>query len=173
MVNATNHREGVLIDLDIAARVDACGNPIDGHLPPAGTLQFRAWELVSPDRPLKAYYRHDLESFLYVLLWIQSRSPEANLSPDKVFDFGFQGTWERTQTRKEGFIIGYRNSWNKLPEMPLRVEWLEPLRSLFGKASDAESLAFRNARKGEGEPLDDETMGGHLTYCNFRQLLEA
>ena len=48
MVDASNPAQGVLIDLDFAARVAEDGGPLDGEtFPPAGTLNFRAYDLLT------------------------------------------------------------------------------------------------------------------------------
>lgn len=47
-VKVTNLSVGVLIELDIADRVKKGGSPLAGKtLPPAGTLQFCAFELIA------------------------------------------------------------------------------------------------------------------------------
>lgn len=177
MVDASNPTQGVLIDLDFAVRVAQHGDPLDGGtFPPAGTLIFRAFDLITPDKPLKAYYRHDLESFLYTLLWIQTHyldgkkydHPEANH-----FDFNFNGTWNTTQGRREGFLIsGYIRHGSQLPLTSLRDHWLTPLRRLFGDALIAESRAFVSQRQGKGVPLDRETFGGRISYETFIEILQ-
>ena len=120
-----NLSQGVLIDLDFAARVAGNGNPPDGEIfPPAGTINFRAVDLLTPHKPVKAYYRHDLESFFYTLLWIQMhyvdgtklKQPWTNFC-----DFDFNGSWDATLHRKEGFLLnGCRPSGYQLPPTPLR-----------------------------------------------------
>src|ERR1700733_15326931 len=146
MVDASEPTQGVLIDLDFAARVGAHGDPLEGEtFPHAGTLQFRAFELVTLENPLKAYYRHDLESFFYALLWIQNHykdgkrfdSPEA-----RDFDFDFNRSWESTQRNKRGFLRSFRFHGSELPPTSLRDEWLTPMWHLFGKALGADTDAF-------------------------------
>jgi len=169
MVDASKPTQGVLIDLDFAARVDARGNPTEGEtFPDAGTLQFRAFELVTLEKPPKAYYRHDLESFFYTLLWIQSHymdgrridSPEASR-----YDFDFNGSWESTQSRKRGFLSCFNRRGSELMPTSLRDEWLTPMRHLFGEA-------VISHQEGRGEPLDQETFGGRVTYETFTNILE-
>jgi hypothetical protein len=178
MVNPSEPTQGVLIDLDFAVRVAQHGDPLDGEtlFPHAGTLIFRAFDLLKPDKPLKAYYRHDLESFLYTLLWIQTHyldgkkfdHPEVNR-----FNFKFDGTWDGTQGQKEGFLLnGCFRYGSQLPLTSLRDPWLAPLRCLFGEALMAESDAFALHRKKKGVPLDRETFGGRITYETFITILQ-
>ena len=65
MVDAANPGVGVLIDLDLAARVDTLRESSE-H---AGTLPFMAIDLLPESPPIKRYYRHDLESFFWVIVW--------------------------------------------------------------------------------------------------------
>lgn len=175
MVDASDPSQGVLIDLDFAARVGEHGNPSDGEtFPPAGTVNFRAFDLLTPEKPLKAYYRHDLESFLYTLLWIQMHyrdGKKLNNPVSKSFDFHFDTTWGVTKSRKRGFLLGGCYDDDQLPPTSLRDEWLMPLRRLFGEALDAETNAFVSHRDGEGALLDRDTFGGRITYETFAEIL--
>jgi serine/threonine protein kinase len=58
--------KGFLIDLDMASMADSETN--SGALYRTGTQEFIAIEILS--RSARHTYRHDLESFFYVLLWI-------------------------------------------------------------------------------------------------------
>jgi serine/threonine protein kinase len=58
--------KGFLIDLDMASMADSETN--SGALYRTGTLEFIAIGIL--DRTERHTYRHDLESFFYVLLWI-------------------------------------------------------------------------------------------------------
>jgi hypothetical protein len=176
MVDLSNPSQGVLIDLDFAARVAGHGDPPDGEIfPPAGTVNFRAFDLLTPNKPLKAYYRHDLESFFYTLLWIQMHyadGKELEQPWTKSFDFGFNGTWDATLGRKKGFLLGgCRPSGYQLPPTPLRDQWLAPMRRFFGEAIRADTNARVSHRQEEGALLDRDTFGGHITYDTFAEIL--
>jgi hypothetical protein len=58
--------KGFLIDLDMASKADSESN--SGAFHRTGTREFMAIEVVG--RTARHTYRHDLESFFYVLLWI-------------------------------------------------------------------------------------------------------
>ena len=174
MVDASDPAQGVLIDLDFAARVTEHGDPLDGEtFPPAGTLNFRAYDLLTPNKPLKAYYRHDLESFFYTLLWIQLHyvdGKEIHHPRAKSFEFNFNGSWSPTQGQKEGFLLGgYFPSGYQLPPTSLRDNWITPMRYLLGEALVAESESHR---EGKGALLDQATFGGRVTYETFAQILQ-
>ena len=173
MVDASVPTQGVLIDLDFAVRVAQHGNPIDGEtFPRAGTLIFRAFDLLTPDNPLKAYYRHDLESFFYTLLWIQMHYVDGkkHVHPDaNSFDFNFDVTWGSTRGQKVGFLLGSCHmDGYQLPLTSLRDEWLTPMHRMFGEALRAR----RNfTREGKGAALDQETFGGRITYEAFENVI--
>jgi serine/threonine protein kinase len=66
MVDTSNPAQGILIDLDFAARVAEHGDPLDGEtFPPAGTLNFHAYDLLTPNKPLKAYYPQQAVMLIY------------------------------------------------------------------------------------------------------------
>ena len=176
MVDLSDPSQGVLIDLDFAARVAGHGNPLDGEtFPPAGTVNFRAFDLLTPDTPLRAYYRHDLESFFYTLLWIQMHYVEGKKLEQpwtKSFDFGFDGTWDGTMCQKEGFLLGgCRPTVHRLPPTSLRDQWLVPMRRLFGEAIRADIKASASHQQGGDALLDQDTFGGRITYDTFVEIL--
>jgi serine/threonine protein kinase len=169
MVNASNPQEGVLIDFDLAVRVDNNGDPMDGDdLPPAGTLVFRAGDLVTKDIPKKAYYRHDLESFFFVLMWIEAHYKNGRLMPEpdtRFINLDFFDSWKTTQDVRLGFF--YDKS-EMIPACSLRDEWLVPLHQLFREAW----IARRSAMWLEEEPLDPQTLGHRLVYERFKSVLD-
>ncbi|TRM60810.1 hypothetical protein BD626DRAFT_406906, partial [Schizophyllum amplum] len=62
-------RKGLLIDLDYAAFIDEKRDRTAvAHR--TGTLPFMAWEILKMGDEIPHEPRHDLESFLYVLVWI-------------------------------------------------------------------------------------------------------
>ena len=176
MVDASEPAQGVLIDLDFAVRVAQHGNPVDGEtFPPAGTLIFRAFDLLTPDNPLKAYYRHDLESFFYTLLWIQLHyvNGKKYVHPDaNSYDFNFDATWSSTRARKLGFLLGscYIDGY-RLPFTSLRDQWLTPMHRMFGEALEARNSPTILPGEGEGAALDQETFGGRITYEAFENVI--
>ncbi|TFK20270.1 hypothetical protein FA15DRAFT_137167 [Coprinopsis marcescibilis] len=60
--------KGVLNDWDMGALLSDEPKPSEKHL--AGTIPFMAYELLSSNNlPSAHFLRHDLESFLYILMW--------------------------------------------------------------------------------------------------------
>ena len=176
MVDASEPARGVLIDLDFAVQVAQHGNPVDAEtFPPAGTLIFRAFDLLTPDNPLKAYYRHDLESFFYTLFWIQMHyvNGKKHVHPDaNSFDFNFDATWRSTRAGKVGFLLGscYIDGY-RLPLTSLRDQWLTPMHRMFGEALEARNSPTILPGEGEGAALDQETFGGRITYEAFENVI--
>jgi hypothetical protein len=62
-------RIGIVADWDLASLIDDQGEVIVSHTQHrTGTIPFMSKELLTSDPPLHKYW-HDLESFLYILLW--------------------------------------------------------------------------------------------------------
>jgi hypothetical protein len=62
-------RIGIVADWDLASLIDDQGEVIVSHTQQrTGTIPFMSRKLLTPDPPLHKYW-HDLESFLYILLW--------------------------------------------------------------------------------------------------------
>ncbi|KKZ61580.1 hypothetical protein EMCG_00563 [[Emmonsia] crescens] len=75
---STNGYSGMLIDLDLAKELNGGGT---GARHQTGTMEFMAIEVL---RNIDHTYRHDLESFFYVLVWQCARN-----------------SWERSSFRKD------------------------------------------------------------------------
>ena len=161
MVDAANHRRGVLIDLDIAARVRDGDQILHPVLPHAGTLGFRGIALLMEGThyPTRAVYRDELESFYYALLYIQIHYRDGRRLP--IHDE--TGWWSMFRGKVAG--VGMRKLGGldrPIPECPLR-DWLLGLQNLFFDA-----YVLRKFDKGVNRPIvDDATLGGRITYDNF------
>jgi serine/threonine protein kinase len=59
--------KGFLIDLDLAKVI---GSDSSGSVHRTGTMEFMAIEMLQVETNVPHSYRHDLESFFYVLIWI-------------------------------------------------------------------------------------------------------
>lgn len=164
MVDATNHHRGVLIDLDIAARIKVDrGQPLRPILPHAGTLEFRAYAVLSEGThyPTRLAYRDELESFYYVLLYIQLHYRDGRRLP-----IHEQTRWGIIHHGDIGGLSERKlGSLNRpIPECPLR-DWLLGLQKLFYEGLIEQRHRYHEA--GKRRKLDDETRGGVLTYHNF------
>jgi hypothetical protein len=89
--NATGSIEGVLIDFDLASHCDFYGNAIEtSPKERTRTTPFLATDLLTEMPPVHCY-RHDLESFLYALVWICTRYHEGRLVNTRELDCGVMG----------------------------------------------------------------------------------
>lgn len=148
MVDVNDHRRGILIDLDVAARI----RDGDVHLYPvltyAGTLPFRGIDLLREGThyPTRAMYRDDLESFFYVLLYIQKyyRNGQRLPAHDTL-------GWSNLRQLDIQDLASQKRAWLRsatIPDSPLAAEWLVPLHTLFENAYNARGELFRsNLRK--------------------------
>lgn len=165
MVDANNHKRGILIDLDIAARTRDGNNRFEPTLTHAGTLGFRSIDLLRTDThyPTRAMYRDDLESFYYVLFFIARyyrdgvRLPIHNHVGWWDERWGIKGIADvkrglQTEPNGEG-----------LPDSPLSDSWLRPLRHLFRTGY------LQNRRQWRDQ--EEQTMGGHVTFHSFFSII--
>jgi hypothetical protein len=179
MVLPDEPTQGVLIDLDIAARVDEKGAPLDNFpLPYSGTIGFRAVDLIKPDAPTQSFYRHDLESFFYTLVWIaQSRT---DISPEVRHSTWFGGrTWDELEGCKFGFLA-QRDTDNGLPKVDGMTHVLRRLRTIFARGlrarrnwADDNLLNKLRGGGGIGGTFDETTLGGMVTFERFMDVLDS
>ena len=93
--------KGTLIDLDLAEEVGSSPSRLQTR---TGTLQFMAIEVL--EGKVSHTYRHDLESFLYVLIWLCARrgwviSGNANERPEiDLLSMWYAGPFEDIARRK-------------------------------------------------------------------------
>lgn len=160
MVDAEDPSVGVLIDLDLAVRLKDAESQAPFRPVPAGTLAFRAIDVLEQGEFAHTlYYRHDLESFFYTLVWILTYHTQgfSRARADLI-------RWHDSSTlvisdRKRGFLISPNFT---LPEGPLKPVWLLKLAKLFDDGyKQIESVP----------PADMTTMGGLITYETFMAIL--
>lgn len=164
----THGPKGVLINLDIAGKVQDDGQDPSGQ-PINDTLPFMAIEVL---RNMDHTYRHDLESFFYVLLWMCARQSWHN---------GFSGKDE--QTPGKSFLDRWENgnlkniALNKRGDMSSQ-DTLGDLMDQFPKSLDpVKPLCFR-FRKILFAPYDQKgrmllgTPGGNPDQL-YRPIIEA
>ena len=174
MVDTRDPSRGVLVDLDIAARIRDGERWLDPVLPHAGTLGYRAIDLLKTNthHPTIALYRHDLESFFYVLAYITSlfRDGERLPIPNE-----FQSWWdsdlEGNAGLKRGFLVSL---WGADDPHPLVADWVDPLRIMFWKAYRHRSEYQVGRRRGtvpEWTQEQEESFDGMITFEGFMALL--
>lgn len=162
MVEAARPTVGVLIDLDLAAQNQMYGTNVPIPAKRIGTVPFLATELLNPSLPFQHLYRHDLESFVYVLAWILSNYADGEAIDTDELRGWYHGPLEQMAAAKRGFLLA--SDQMKTAQFPeLQVAWLTPLvRQLM--------LGYSAQKDLEG---DDETLGGHVTYDAINGILQS
>ncbi|MCJ1360430.1 MAG: hypothetical protein MMC33_010435 [Icmadophila ericetorum] len=119
---------GMLIDMDLAKEV---GSARSGARHQTGTMQFMAIEVL---RKVAHTYRHDLESFFYVLLWICARRTwergfECRVSynhESSVLNDWYKGSFDQIAQAKQGYM--YVDGFEKIMnEVPPSFDCIKPL----------------------------------------------
>ncbi|KAF8338021.1 uncharacterized protein EI90DRAFT_3041335 [Cantharellus anzutake] len=160
---------GYLIDLDRAERVmdvETKTMLTRNPCPPVGTKAFLSIELCT-DKPVLHLYRHDLESFFYVLAWLLSRYRDGKRTNSQAFSEWGTGDWDTVKKQKQSMF----SSEYKYPEdVPswATARWLIPLGKLFEAGYAAKEKAVN---EGTLADFDDETLGGHVTFDGFNAVL--
>ncbi|THU98859.1 hypothetical protein K435DRAFT_752501 [Dendrothele bispora CBS 962.96] len=166
--------KGVLNDWDLSSKINETGNvPTSDAKHRTGTLPFLALDLLRT-KPEHHLYRHDLESFLYVLLWAglhYGLDGKRNPYPNKAVQGWMSSDFTAAIAHKS--LLAFTWKINQLldaftPEFkPLAETWGRPLLNLF-------KTAYRDKDDNEGdESWDKETMGGHLTFEKFMEALKS
>ncbi|KAI9776690.1 MAG: hypothetical protein M1839_009417 [Geoglossum umbratile] len=122
---------GILIDLDLAKEL---GSGPSGARHRTGTMEFMAIEVLKR----KAHtYRHDLESFFYVFLWViirYGRKADKKLPETSRLRHWYAGSYEDIADMKQGHMSVFEDITAEFPPMFEDVKGLaEELRDiLFG-----------------------------------------
>lgn len=163
MVDAKDHSIGVLIDLDLAVQLNNGEQKLPIGSPLGGTLPFRAIQvLLQRNRIRELYYRHDLESFFYALVWILTYYPLDFSRP-----VGDLQLWYNTDLFSIGNIkrsqLTEMRSGANLPDGPLKAQWLQKLAAWFDNG-------FKRMERGDA--VNRETCEGLVTYDGFMSILD-
>jgi hypothetical protein len=104
MVSVKEPWVGVLIDLDLARDLQATDQQGASSLHRTGTLPFMALDLLHDDSDYPHYHRHDLESFVYVLVWIAGRYEDGREVDKTLFNRWCEDDWASISHDKLGFL---------------------------------------------------------------------
>ncbi|KAA1476852.1 hypothetical protein DENSPDRAFT_843973 [Dentipellis sp. KUC8613] len=166
------HASGVLNDWDLGEVVPA--NQED-HIATSrhrtGTLPFMVMELLSEDPPVHIY-RHDLESFFWILMWaalhLELDGKERPINP--LVDPWTQGSWDMMASAKQQVIgskfLEYISAITPAFQ-PLVDEWIWPLRRLFSSYDEA-----RQARERRALEVLDPSLSG-TTNRKITEIMEG
>jgi hypothetical protein len=166
--------KGIVNDWDMASHLDATGEvPTSTARHRTGTIPFMASDLLDNDPP-PHLYRHDLESFFYILVWaavhfdIQNRTRLPTHAALKRWD---DDSLDSARTAKGELFLSYRAA-SKHVFCHVRNEfsdvldnWILPLWDLF--LGGIQSIP----RPGHTGPYDDDTLGGRITFHSFMAAL--
>lgn len=170
---------GIVNDYDNAVILDQDGNP---QAPPSthrtGTIPFMALDLLAPEPPARHLYRHDLESFFYVLVWTAVFFPREgrNSASAAKLDRWCNGN------AKQRFDAKYTDVMD--PRMIERLKFTDSFRALVDVAGDLHGLVcfghtalIRSQlpkamleRLGD-KAIDSATLGGNITFKQFDEAL--
>ncbi|KAF8877251.1 hypothetical protein CPB84DRAFT_1852740 [Gymnopilus junonius] len=162
---------GVLNDFDMAVEVNA-----KGRSPPIGaghrtaTLPFMAVDLLGNNMGSGPHlYRHDLESFFYILVWAavhyDLKHKRRTETPEK---FQKWLTHENAYAEKKAFLFSSIDADSKIygcvasEFKDVWDEWVIPLQKLFRRA-----FYYELERKESEEGYDYETIDGKITFEGF------
>lgn len=160
MVDNDDHSIGVLIDLDLAVRLKDGDKTLPFKPAPGGTFPFRAIDILEKGEPVETlFYRHDLESFLYTLIWILSYYPDDSSRRVQWSDW-YKGSPESIARLKTGLLASGARG---VPAGPLTTSWVPRLARLF-----RDGLRFFAMNP----VADAETLGGQVTFASFMSILE-
>ncbi|KAJ6459433.1 hypothetical protein C8R47DRAFT_1226574 [Mycena vitilis] len=152
---------GVLNDYDLAEFYKSEPQPPSSKQR-TGTKPYMAIDLLVRDPP-KHEYRHDLESFLYVLVFLTCETGRSDL--DTWNDLGMDGL------RKDKELAIQHGFPPNFSEFAIFAGWVWRLSSMFHAG-----LIARNTQQdfflSEEDPFDDLTLGGKVSGAKFEDILD-
>ncbi|KAJ7447075.1 hypothetical protein B0H11DRAFT_2290250 [Mycena galericulata] len=137
----------------------------------AGTKLFIAIDLLAPNPPVHLY-RHDLESFLYVLVFLTCQIKGSKLAQ-----------WDYLEMKVLQSVKHSTFTWREFPPPHANFQglndWILAITELFMNGFHARTL--NESRKKRiipvqdfiGESFIDETLGGHVTFDKFAAILQT
>ncbi|KAG6847845.1 hypothetical protein H0H93_005563 [Arthromyces matolae] len=158
---------GVLNDWDMASRVDENGeSQLSNATHRTGTIPFMARDLLVDGTPPPHLYRHDLESFFFILVWaaVYYDFPHGKRKGYVVeLEAWDSPSLLSSQDAKKLFILDYAKRSHILkhvtPANHLLLPWIDALWFCFNAAQ-------RDFKCPDNE-WDDSTLGGNITFENF------
>jgi hypothetical protein len=168
--------KGIVNDWDMASHLNATGEvPTSTARHRTGTIPFMARDLLVDEPPVHLY-RHDLESFFYILIWaavhfdIQNKTRLPTHHALKPWD---DDSLKAARSAKSALFLTYDDTYSLLFRH-VREEfrdvldnWILPLWDLFLGAIQS------MPRRGRAEPhaFDNDTLGGRITFYTFMAAL--
>ncbi|GLB43284.1 hypothetical protein LshimejAT787_1301850 [Lyophyllum shimeji] len=162
--------KGILNDWDMASYVEN-NNEIKLSTR-TGTVPFMARDLLTDGDPPPHLYRHDLESFYYILVWAALHYDFERKERHGTIQEVKNWNAERYLTARAAKIsfITHDDMRDTIfscvrPDCQALLPWLNSVGDLF----DDGYMAWKKERKSPG--WDNDTLGGHITFENFMAAL--
>ncbi|KAJ7231051.1 hypothetical protein B0H12DRAFT_1146970 [Mycena haematopus] len=162
---------GVLNDFDLSSQTGDTSLTSEQCI---GTQPFMAVDLLKTDPLPPHFYRFDLESLLYVLAYVVCQYHEGEKIDNPPFDEWDHLSTEFLYLTKKAFFFDAMMvppTANFLALQPLTVL----LHEMFADAYSAAYSARRKRVRLGSVPItfDNDTLGGHITFDKFEEILEA
>ncbi|KAG8694338.1 hypothetical protein FRC09_009909 [Ceratobasidium sp. 395] len=159
MVRAERPWEGILLDLDLARdeHINRQGSTLVHR---TGTLPFMALDLLHDQDDYPHYHRHDLESLVYVLVWIAGNYEDGSMVQSPLFNEWCESNWSTARLNKTCFLLFDPDYWHFCPTPPYEFldNLLLQLRMILGQAHISARFEFHsmNIRPPNDPPPVDE-----------------
>ncbi|KAJ7168693.1 hypothetical protein C8R46DRAFT_1191447 [Mycena filopes] len=164
---------GVLRDFD-------CGVPLDQSMAKhrTNTIVYMAMDFLVPDvQPPSHLYRHDLESFVYVLAFLIVNTKLGGGKLLKTWANLAVHGFKLHNAKHMAITMGFPDPYIEFEG--LYVVWLTPLADLFNDGLRLEREYRRARRLAERRniapppPFESDTLGGAVTFEKFAAILDA
>jgi hypothetical protein len=171
---------GVIVDLDHAVNLDGLqlvhGAKVAPPLPYpiSGTPSFLAIDLLDLQAQgntssITYHYRYELESLFYSLAWISTHFHHGQLAWSTAFGDWLSGNSNAIAASKRSFLEACASESHQFVRSnDITLKWLPALAKLFRDA-----FAARDEAKRVGSGLDEETLGGRVTFEAFMGVLQS
>ncbi|KAL5484871.1 hypothetical protein ACEPAI_7513 [Sanghuangporus weigelae] len=173
--NGPHKIHGVLIDFDLAS----LGLPTpEGHLGRrTGTRPYMSVDLLREETPLHLE-RFDWESFFYVICWIASHYSGGDAVKTDAFNEWDEPDDKKLRSIKKELLVGLSepNLDSVFTDFykPL-ISWMDDIQSMF-LAADQARKKFERVKAANPEDcslvFDEETLGGHVTWEKFWEIIK-
>ncbi|KAL5528126.1 hypothetical protein ACEPAF_7262 [Sanghuangporus sanghuang] len=167
---------GVFIDFDLASAGEPGGEEHHGRR--TGTRRFMSKELLRGQTTPLHLERFDWEAFFYVICWIGTHYSNGKKIKTDAFEEWDTDVDKLLVRSKQSVLVGLSD-----PDLrilftdlykPLVTSWMDDVQSMF-LAADQARKKFERAKA--ANPEEDalvflETLGGHVTWDKFWQILK-
>ncbi|KAG5641300.1 hypothetical protein DXG03_005549 [Asterophora parasitica] len=169
-----------LSDWDLEATGDDIPVKPLHHRTGAAAFTFRATDLLVP-RPAPRLYRHDLESFFYILIWAalhyDFKHKTRTSRVHSVVRKWTSSDMELAQTRKICLVLSNVYGIDEIiahisPQcQALLVPWIQVIWDLFDEGN-ADCRTYRKmSHTGNAAVWDNKTFGGWITFEKFMEAI--